>query len=363
MENERPHGIIVDRRKRLPFVLVERVVLRARNLSNNAKLLYLFLADYAGEEGSCFPGQLRLARDLCFKSVDTVQRALNELRAYLLIDWKRRGLNKPNVYYLLPLEGNPNLILPSHLPQATGEADAARMRCPETAPVRRLETASKRYYQDPGEQDSGQQHAAQIASRKTPSPAALDAEQGVVVGELRKRGISARAAGRLATTYPLGRIREKIELLDYFASVSSPLVAKSPAGWLRRAVEEDFAPPPAYLKAKAARTRSQTAAAESSHDRARQLREEAAWHAQDPAERASRHLTLMEQSRRAMRRRRMTSDERERSLAELIDTFTKQREQFFASNPGLLPRAPAKAAAPNVPTPSASQTVSSTGRT
>jgi hypothetical protein len=97
-------GTLVDRRKKLPFVLVERIILRSRRLSNNAKLLYLFLADYAGDEGSCFPGQPRLAADLQVKSVDTVARALHELRTVRLIDWKQQGLNRPNVYFLLPVE-------------------------------------------------------------------------------------------------------------------------------------------------------------------------------------------------------------------------------------------------------------------
>ena len=37
-------GTLVDRRRKLPFVLVERIILRSGRLSNNAKLLYLFLA-------------------------------------------------------------------------------------------------------------------------------------------------------------------------------------------------------------------------------------------------------------------------------------------------------------------------------
>src|SRR5687767_9332202 len=98
MAHETHHGTIVDRRKSLPFVMVERVILRAKGLSNNAKLLYLFLIDYAGEAGSCFPGQERLSQDLGVRSVDTVQRTLTELRQFGLIDWKRQGLNKSNVY-------------------------------------------------------------------------------------------------------------------------------------------------------------------------------------------------------------------------------------------------------------------------
>jgi hypothetical protein len=40
-----------------------------------------------------------------------VRRALSELRRFQLVDWKRRGLKRPNVYELLPLAANPNLFL------------------------------------------------------------------------------------------------------------------------------------------------------------------------------------------------------------------------------------------------------------
>src|SRR3954470_14137844 len=128
-------GTIIDKRKKLPFVMVERVVLRAKALSNNAKLLYLFLIDYAGEEGSCFPGQERLAQDLGARSVDTVQRGLAELRALKLIDWRQQGRNRPNVYYLLPLEGNRAAGAKTKGGGPT-RLDTAPMRFPDTAPMR-----------------------------------------------------------------------------------------------------------------------------------------------------------------------------------------------------------------------------------
>jgi hypothetical protein len=58
--------------------------------------------DYAWQQDRCFPGQERLAEDLNI-SIDTVQRGLQELRAYGLIEWKQQGLNKPNVYFILKL--------------------------------------------------------------------------------------------------------------------------------------------------------------------------------------------------------------------------------------------------------------------
>ena len=99
----------IDRRRRMPFVILQSFILRATGLSNNAKLLYLFLIDYAGQGETCFPKQETLARDLGEpskpkKSLDTVQRALNELRSVKLLDWHRPNRNRQNVYSFLPAE-------------------------------------------------------------------------------------------------------------------------------------------------------------------------------------------------------------------------------------------------------------------
>lgn len=97
---------IVDENLKQGFAQAPRPVLKAKGLSLKAKTLYVLLLDYAWQEDNCFPGQPRLAEDLDI-SVDTVQRALNELRQYKLVDWKQRGLNQTNVYYILRLSDNP----------------------------------------------------------------------------------------------------------------------------------------------------------------------------------------------------------------------------------------------------------------
>src|SRR6266851_3582322 len=89
---------IVDENLRQGFAQVPRPILRARGLSIKAKLVYIALLDYAWQKGSCFPGHVALADDLD-TSIDTVQRSLSELKGFGLIDWKRPGLNKTNVYY------------------------------------------------------------------------------------------------------------------------------------------------------------------------------------------------------------------------------------------------------------------------
>ncbi len=101
---------IVDDNLRHGFAQLPRPVLRAKGLSPKAKLVYAALLDYAWQAGSCFPGQQRLADDLDV-SIDTVQRALQELRDFQLVAWERRGLTKPNIYAILRLSDCPHLTL------------------------------------------------------------------------------------------------------------------------------------------------------------------------------------------------------------------------------------------------------------
>ncbi len=126
---------IVDENLRQGFAQVPRPVLRARGLSFKAKVVYVALLDYAWQKGSCFPGHATLARDLDV-SHDTVERALAELKHYGLVNWRRLGLNKPNVYYLLRLNDNPNLQLI--------EREHAELRHPESAELRHQEPAELR---------------------------------------------------------------------------------------------------------------------------------------------------------------------------------------------------------------------------
>jgi Helix-turn-helix domain len=124
---------IMDVNLRQGFAQVPRPVLRAQGLSVKAKLVYVALLDYAWQQGSCYPGQERLAADLDI-SVDTVQRALAELKRFELVDWKQRGLNQTNVYRLLPLAENSHLF--------PDEAGNRNLRFPETAGLRFQETAT-----------------------------------------------------------------------------------------------------------------------------------------------------------------------------------------------------------------------------
>lgn len=57
---------------------------------------------------------------------------------------------------------------------------------------------------------------------------------------LLERGLSKQAAVTLTDSYPSDLIREKLEIFDFLKDVGSDLVSENPAGWLRKAVEENF---------------------------------------------------------------------------------------------------------------------------
>lgn len=86
------------------FTQIPTKVLRDSRLTGNERVLYGLLLSYAWQEGECFPGQCRLAKDM---GVDkrTVGTGLGKLRKMKLISWKRQGLGKTNVYYIEKLVG------------------------------------------------------------------------------------------------------------------------------------------------------------------------------------------------------------------------------------------------------------------
>lgn len=69
--------------------------------------------------------------------------------------------------------------------------------------------------------------------------------QNVVVASLlQKQGVSGAVARRLAATFDEETIREKIEFVKFLVAEGR---IKNPAGWLRTAIEEDYAKPDGFL--------------------------------------------------------------------------------------------------------------------
>src|SRR5919198_6324161 len=91
-------------RKLKGFVQIPKAILPCQEISYGAKVAYSILLGYAWQDEFCFPAQESMANDLgC--SIRQARRFLVELQGQRFITWKQTGLNKPNVYYLLPLPG------------------------------------------------------------------------------------------------------------------------------------------------------------------------------------------------------------------------------------------------------------------
>jgi hypothetical protein len=63
---------------------------------------------------------------------------------------------------------------------------------------------------------------------------------------LKDFGLSDAVASELASTYPEAYILAKLDLVRWLVENNSALVSKNPAGYLRRAIEQDYIPPPKY---------------------------------------------------------------------------------------------------------------------
>jgi hypothetical protein len=83
----------------------------------------------------------------------------------------------------------------------------------------------------------------------TNTPQQVEEYDDVVIA-LQNFGISKKQAVKLAKEHEHEYILEKLELGQWFRDTKSPLVAKNPAGFARRAIEEDYPAPPQYKSKK-----------------------------------------------------------------------------------------------------------------
>jgi len=68
-------------------------------ISSNAKLIYMALLSYAWTNQSCYPGLAKLCSDVSL-SDKPVTKAIEELAASQLLEVKRRGQGKTNIYII-----------------------------------------------------------------------------------------------------------------------------------------------------------------------------------------------------------------------------------------------------------------------
>jgi hypothetical protein len=99
----------------------------------------------------------------------------------------------------------------------------------------------------PGVETSGSGGVGTPASTTTNSnQETVKQETDIVVDvaqTLENFGIAKAAVTKLLQNYPAQYIREKLAMAQGLVDAGSSLVSQNPAGWLRKAIEEDYAPP------------------------------------------------------------------------------------------------------------------------
>ena len=74
----------------------------------------------------------------------------------------------------------------------------------------------------------------------------LSADESPMLKQLVERGITNSTARKLAKEHPIEQIQNQIEVFDWLKETRSHLVEKNPAGFLRKAIEENYEPPKEY---------------------------------------------------------------------------------------------------------------------
>jgi hypothetical protein len=111
----------------------------------------------------------------------------------------------------------------------------------------------------------GREWHIRLIQRAPASPAALpmpanqnDFVQPDLVTQLTKRGVTTARAAELAATYSGEALQLKIDVFDWLMEKQDKRVAKSPAGYLVKAITEDYALPKGFVS-KAERQRQEDA--------------------------------------------------------------------------------------------------------
>ncbi len=108
--------VILEKTFKDGFGVVPFSILKNPKIPSYLKAVYILLLSYAWYDAECFPGQQRLGNELGLTIV-AINRQLKELKKLGLLDWKRRGLGKTNIYYLLEIPDNLKSDLTSSINQ------------------------------------------------------------------------------------------------------------------------------------------------------------------------------------------------------------------------------------------------------
>ena len=211
LEPLEPDTLLVENEAlRKGFTVIPNYVLRNPLTSLGARMTFTLLLSYAWQEGSCFPGQKRLARDLGIKE-RMVRYYLTELQKSGFIEAKRRGMGKTNVYVIKDVQPDRQNIAGQDR-QSIADQERQNIAYKENTDI--------------------QKHNNTVGD-------------AAAAAALEKVGVDEKASRRLIEHYSLQRIFEKIDYY-YCEEETNPGKIKNSGAYVRRAIEEDWGPPAGY---------------------------------------------------------------------------------------------------------------------
>jgi hypothetical protein len=284
-----PHDlpIIVEDRRRRGFYTVDNDIVDqyGPQLKAYGVAVYNVLSRFANREGQCFPSQATIAKRLGMSRMQ-VSREIGKLQQLHLIEvhpqYGPQGEQRANLYILLDVSKEEEAVTHRYAPRhgqlhppVTGSDTPCHRRLHKQNPKNKTQSE-----QNPEEQQAvvvlaspdkaldsqeaihknlNEQMDAPEPSpvlepvpidiaRANPHENSLSAVQQTSAAALIAIGLAETVAHQLAEHYSPAYIAEKIEYLAYLQAEHPAQVLK-PCGWLRRAIEQNYAAPDGYQSA------------------------------------------------------------------------------------------------------------------
>jgi len=174
---------------------------------------------------------------------------INELLELKIIEVERRrtdnGVNQVNVYRIRRQEAS----MPPRPGRVVNEVDYPSQRGrlhpgqPDRPPVVNEVDPQQTVIQETERQEIGKQQQATTSDRNCQQTVKQQQADENVVVALTKRGVHQPTAEQLAQDFPTDHILEKVEVHDWLLEHNPRQLERNPAGWLVKAIEDNYSPP------------------------------------------------------------------------------------------------------------------------
>lgn len=253
--------VVQDRQRRGFFTIDNEIIDRyGAQLKPTGIATYNGLARFANRDGECFPSQTTLAQRLGMSRMQVI-REIDKLKKLGLIEVKPQfgpdGGQRTNLYLLLDVPKAEEPVKHRYTPcnrelhsPVTERDTPCNRRLPKQNTVKKTQTEQNPEQPvvvaagiDTQNLSAEQENANHQDIWESPDEKRLSEA-------LRARGLASSVAQGLVQQYSAAYLEEKLNYLTYLQDTQPEKVLK-PCGWLRKAIENDYAAPDGYISPEA----------------------------------------------------------------------------------------------------------------